>query len=89
MRQKAGMTYNGTVRNGVIVLDRAAALEDGTRVRVEPEPEKSESLRRGSPEAVLAADLKWVGDPQELDDLLAEVQRMRDDDIELQRRRDL
>lgn len=29
------MTYEGHVENGVIVLDGAVALEEGTRVRIE------------------------------------------------------
>ena len=30
------MTYKGTVKGGVVVLDRGASLADGTEVRVEP-----------------------------------------------------
>ena len=30
------MSYEGEVRNGVVVLDEGAALTEGTRVRVEP-----------------------------------------------------
>lgn len=29
------MTYHGTVRNGVVVLDQGASLEEGTKVQVE------------------------------------------------------
>jgi wyosine [tRNA(Phe)-imidazoG37] synthetase (radical SAM superfamily) len=29
------MTYHGTVKNGVVVLDEGASLSDGTVVRVE------------------------------------------------------
>jgi uncharacterized protein (DUF433 family) len=36
----------------------------------------------GDPAALLAADVKWVGDPAEVDALLSEVQRMRDEHIE-------
>jgi hypothetical protein len=32
------MSYKGTVKNGVVVLEPEAALAEGTRVRVEPEP---------------------------------------------------
>ena len=31
------MTYHGTVKNGVIVLDDGGKLPDGTRVRVDAE----------------------------------------------------
>lgn len=77
------MTYSGTVRNGVVVLDTSTGLKDGDRVRIEPEPD--ETTRPGDPAALLAADVKWVGDPDEVDALLSEVQRMRDEDIEFQR----
>jgi len=30
------MTYRGTVKNGVVVLEESASLSDGTLVRVEP-----------------------------------------------------
>jgi hypothetical protein len=30
------MTYRGTVKNGVVVLEPDAALPDGTEVKVEP-----------------------------------------------------
>jgi hypothetical protein len=33
------MTYRGYVKNGVIVLEDAAALPEGTKVQVEPLPE--------------------------------------------------
>jgi hypothetical protein len=32
------MSYRGTVKNGVVVLDSGAAFAEGTTVRVEPEP---------------------------------------------------
>ncbi|MCL4789411.1 MAG: hypothetical protein KJ070_21920 [Verrucomicrobia bacterium] len=32
------MSYKGTVKNGVVVLDPPAELPEGTSVRVEPEP---------------------------------------------------
>ena len=35
------MSYEGEVRNGVVVLDEGIALTDGTRVRVEPVAEPS------------------------------------------------
>jgi hypothetical protein len=31
------MSYKGTVKNGVVVLEPGAKLPEGTRVRVEPE----------------------------------------------------
>jgi len=77
------MTYRGTVRDGVVVFeDNAAPLCDGTRVVVAPEPADAGVGAAGSPQAVLTAGVKWAGDPRELDELLAEVQRMRDEDVE-------
>jgi hypothetical protein len=35
------MTYAGRIRNGVAVLEPAVTLPDGTRVRIEVEPEAS------------------------------------------------
>lgn len=32
------MTYHGRIKDGVVVLDQAGALPDGTEVRVEPVP---------------------------------------------------
>lgn len=36
------MTYSGTVRNGVVVLDGEARLPEGTNVEVCPTPSKGE-----------------------------------------------
>ena len=43
------MTYKGTVKGGVVVLESASSLPDGTEVRVEPvkEPDDMKSLREG------------------------------------------
>lgn len=81
------MVY-GTIKNGVVVLDSAADMKDGTRVRVEPEPESLASFSRGSPQAVLSVKMKWAGPPNEVDALLDEVQRLREEDLELQKQRD-
>jgi hypothetical protein len=34
------MTYRGTFKNGVVVLDEPAPLADGTTVKVEVEPDE-------------------------------------------------
>jgi hypothetical protein len=75
------MTYLGEVRNGGIVLRNAPSLEEGTLVRVEPLTARARPVRRGSSEAVQQCDARWVGEPEELDRLLAEVQRARDADL--------
>jgi len=76
------MTYRGKVRNGVIVVEDAPFLPEGTSVRVEvDEPD----LARGRGAALLAVDVRWEGDPAELDRLLGEVQHMRTEDLRLVR----
>ncbi|HEY2588242.1 MAG TPA: hypothetical protein VGI81_21035 [Tepidisphaeraceae bacterium] len=74
------MTYSGTVKNGVVVLDSPTGLKDGARVRAEPEAEQAS--RPGDPAALLAADVKWVGELEEVDQLLVEVQQMRNQGVE-------
>ena len=37
------MSYKGTVRNGVVVLEPSAKLPEGTSVRVEPDPKSAVS----------------------------------------------
>jgi hypothetical protein len=67
------MSYRGVVRNGVVVLDRPAVIEDGAVVtvdRVQAPPEK------GTPAAILAAleaAGPFPGDPDEWDRMLAEM----------------
>lgn len=54
------MTYRGTVKNGVIVVEDAPHLPEGTSVRVEvDEPNGA----RGTTAALLGADVRWEGDP--------------------------
>lgn len=75
------MTYPGTVRNGVVVFERPVPLADGTPVEVAVADAPDRAAPRGSPEAILGADLKWAGPPEELDRLLDEVRRMREEDL--------
>ena len=73
------MTYDGLIKNGVIVLQNAPQFDDGTHVRVEVV--EVEPPVPGSHEAMLACTERWVGDPEELDRLLEEVQRDREADL--------
>jgi hypothetical protein len=69
------MTYHGTIKQGVVVLDNTPVLKDGTRVEVqfiEVAPEVTTSFHPVG---------AWEGPPGELDRLLAEVQAIRDTDI--------
>jgi hypothetical protein len=75
------MTYRGTVKNGVIVIHDAPFLPEGTSVRVEvDEPARA----RGTAAALLAADVRWEGNPAEVDMLLGEVQQMRAEDLRVE-----
>jgi hypothetical protein len=51
------MSYTGTVRNGVIVLDNGCPLPEGTRVRLE-------AVEPPAPEALGQRLLKFAGKAQ-------------------------
>ncbi len=51
------MAYRGKIKDGLVVLDRAAALPDGTPVRVVPVKKQ----RRRKPHGVGALDDLWDG----------------------------
>ena len=77
------MTFRGTMKEGVVVFSKAPPLRDGTVVRVEPvSTRKKRSSKRKQP---LRPVGKWDGGPQEIDRLLAEVQRLRNADLALER----
>lgn len=78
------MTFRGTVQKGVVVFAKAPPLRDGTVVRVEPvvPRKKRGKARRKQP---LRPVGRWQGGPGEIDELLAEVQRLRDADLPLER----
>jgi len=78
------MNYRGKVRNGVIVVEDAPSLPEGTSVKVEVDETNS---ARGTATALLAVDARWEGDPAELDRLLGEVQRLRTEDLRLELKR--
>jgi hypothetical protein len=72
------MTYRGTIKNGVVVFKKEPDLKDGTPVRVEAITKPAQRrARRLSFHRVRP----WVGPPGELEELLAEVQRMRDAEV--------
>lgn len=75
------MTYRGRVRNGVVVFEGAAPLDEGTPVRIEPLLPEPARMDRGTPESIRCCSARWAGDPAELDELLDEVHRLRDADL--------
>ena len=82
------MTYRGHIKNGVAVLDDAAHLPDGTRVRVEVDPVDSdfwkgktvdELAREQGVKPIKSLD-ELAGDwPEEdsIDDFLAFIREVR------------
>jgi hypothetical protein len=82
------LTYRGQIKNGVAVLDNPAALPDGTRVRVEVDPQDgdfwtnktaAESAREQGVAPLTSAD-DLAGDwPTEdtADDFLAFIREVR------------
>jgi len=80
MDAEVRMTYRGVVKKGVVVLDKSKALKDGTRVRVQPVASANgKPKRRKSPR--LRRVGSWEGPPGEFERLLAEVQKMRNEDL--------
>ena len=78
------MSYRGTVKQGVVVFRSALPLKEGTSVRVEAiKPPAKVAGRRKKP--AFRPVGQWQGEPGELQRLLAEVQRLRDSDLELDR----
>ena len=78
------MTFRGTVKKGVVVFASTPPLPDGTVVRVEPvtaRPRRSKPKRKQP----LRPVGRWAGGLEEIDRLLAEVQRLRDADVPLER----
>ena len=67
------MIIEGTIKGRVVVLDAGASLPEGARVRVEPirPPAKSHFRSVGT----------WDGPPGELDQLLTEVQTLRNAEL--------
>jgi hypothetical protein len=77
-----GMTYRGTVRNGVVVFDAPTAFAEGTPVRVEALP-AAKAVAATTPHFHPVG--AWEGPPGELEQLLADVQSLRDADVDLER----
>ncbi len=75
------MTFRGTVKNGVIVIQGALLPPEGATVRVEVDDTKH---TRGTAAALLAADVCWEGQSAELDRLLGEVEHMRLEDLRME-----
>lgn len=71
------MTYRGHIENGVVVLDDAAKLADGTTVVVRPVRKRDDHPRPGSPAAIrewLMSGAGWHGEPGEMERIYKEMQ---------------
>ena len=73
------MTYRGTVRQGVVVLEHPLPLADGTAVRVEVLDAGTTTVDPDSAPAFHPVG-RWDGPPGEVERLLSEVQQLRDAD---------
>ncbi len=71
------MTYNGTVVNGVVILENGTHLPEGAKVRVEPFPPHY------TPHFRSVGD--WEDPPGEVEGLLGQVQEQRHHDLSLDR----
>lgn len=80
------MTYQGTVKGGMVVFPHALPLKEGTRVRVEPLDATLtvDQAPPGDPRAIATAGVTWA-DVDELDRLLDEVQQTREEDLQAER----
>jgi hypothetical protein len=85
------MTYRGRVRNGVVVLERALRLAEGTSVEVRPVSSgnggagRGKVPRVGTPAAILPHVGTWAGDPGEVDRLLGELRRIKEAEVAAKR----
>jgi hypothetical protein len=70
------MTYRGTIKDGVVVLEPGAKLPEGTEVRVEAPA----SLSQVSPKHFHSVEA-WDGPPREVDRLLQQVQESRETEL--------
>ncbi|HVT90355.1 MAG TPA: hypothetical protein VHD56_15995 [Tepidisphaeraceae bacterium] len=76
------MTYSGKVTNGVIVLEGSLQLPEGTVVAVETIGPGNNQAKRGTAEAILNSSAHWHGDPNEIDQFLAELQNEKQAEVE-------
>jgi hypothetical protein len=79
------LTYRGHVKNGVVILDDAPALSDGTLVTVEAL--KPSEPPRGSAAAIGRRAGFWKDETAEVDRLLAELQETKRVEVQSKNRR--
>ena len=63
------------------MLEGSPSLEEGTAVRVEPIDGNAQQLRLGSPQRILRSAARWHGEPQEMDRLLEDLRKMKQDEL--------
>jgi hypothetical protein len=78
------MTYQGTVKNGVVVLDAGAALQDGTTVRVEPVDLGRATIDRGSARAIMQRAGLWSDQIFEVDHELRGLAELKQQEMSRQ-----
>lgn len=76
------MSYRGEIKNGVVVFNRPPPFDEGTVVQVEAATLPRGLSGRELIDALRQLDIRWEGPPGELERLLAEVQAMREEDLE-------
>jgi hypothetical protein len=78
-------TYRGTIRNGVVVFDGPVPLPEGTPVRVEPTNGQNSSVQTSPASTPHFRPVgAWDGPPGEFDRLLADLQKSRDGDLDVE-----
>ena len=82
------MTYRGHIKNGVVILEDAPSLPDGTPVRVETGSHADVEPPPGTPQAVLTVAGTWRGEPGELEGLLQELRDDKWAEVEAEQLRD-
>ena len=81
------MTYRGRIKNGVVVLEQALGLAEGTSVEVRPVSSRNGDVRRrkgprvGTAASILPHVGTWAGDPGEVDRLLGKLRRMKEAEV--------
>jgi hypothetical protein len=80
------MKYRGHVENGVIILENAPPLSNGTIVSVEPMDLSQGQAARGTAAGVLRHAGSWQGEPGEMERLRSELSEEKWAEVEAEKR---